>query len=98
MFDPPNDDVVCPVCEAGELHPQDAPGVARCAACDLILSSEIIETLWQIRALPDAQGGHACECGHPEMRRLPGGVFHCPACRSEVGSPASTYKPEPRAT
>lgn len=23
-------------------------------------------------------------CGHPEMRRLPDGVFHCPACGSEV--------------
>ena len=24
------------------------------------------------------------ECGHPEMRTLPDGVYHCPACRSEV--------------
>ena len=24
------------------------------------------------------------ECGHPEMCRLPDGVFHCPACGSEV--------------
>ena len=29
-------------------------------------------------------GKHACECGHPEMRSLPDGTFHCPACRSEV--------------
>jgi hypothetical protein len=34
--------------------------------------------------LPEALGKHACECGHPEMRLLPGGVFHCPACGSEV--------------
>ena len=24
------------------------------------------------------------ECGHPEMRELPDGVYHCPACGSEV--------------
>jgi uncharacterized Zn finger protein (UPF0148 family) len=41
-------------------------------------------TLQQIVALPDALGEHACECGHPEMRRLPDGTFHCPACGSEV--------------
>lgn len=95
MFHQIKDEIVCPVCEAGELHPQDAPGVARCDACDLILSSEILETLWHIRALPDAQGDHACDCGHPEMRRLPDGFFHCPACRSEV---APVYKPQSRAT
>jgi rRNA maturation endonuclease Nob1 len=28
---------------------------------------------------------HACkECHHSEMRLLPDGVFHCPACGSEV--------------
>jgi hypothetical protein len=41
-------------------------------------------TLEQIAVLPDALGAHACESGHPEMRRLPDGVFHCPACGSEV--------------
>ena len=44
----------------------------------------MFETLEQVAALPDAIGGHACECGHPEMRRLPDGVFHCVACGSEV--------------
>jgi len=34
--------------------------------------------------LPDVVGVHACECGHPEMRRLPDGVFKCPCCRAEV--------------
>jgi ribosomal protein L37AE/L43A len=37
-----------------------------------------------ITELPDAAGHHACECGHPEMRRLPDGVYWCPACGSEV--------------
>jgi hypothetical protein len=45
----------------------------------------MLETLEQITALPDALGSHACEeCAYPEMRLLPDGVFHCPACRSEV--------------
>jgi hypothetical protein len=43
-----------------------------------------LETLRDIIGLPDTLGAHACECGHPEMRELPGGVFHCPACGSEV--------------
>jgi hypothetical protein len=29
--------------------------------------------------LPGAVGRHACECGHPEMRRLPDEVYWCPA-------------------
>jgi len=41
-------------------------------------------TMEQIIALPDALGKHTCECGHPEMRRLPDGTFHCPSCGSEV--------------
>jgi hypothetical protein len=44
----------------------------------------MFRTLEQIAALPDALGAHACECGHPEMRRLPDGVYHCPGCGSEV--------------
>jgi hypothetical protein len=44
----------------------------------------MLETLRRISALPNALGSHACECGHPEMRLLPDGVFHCPACGSEV--------------
>jgi ribosomal protein L37AE/L43A len=47
-------------------------------------------TLEQIIALPSASGKHACEeCGHPEMRRLPDGTFHCPSYGSEV-SPIET--------
>jgi hypothetical protein len=45
----------------------------------------MLEALRQITALPEALGSHACECGHPEMRRLPDGTFHCPSCGSEVG-------------
>jgi hypothetical protein len=45
-------------------------------------------TLHQIVALPDALGRHACDCGHPEMRLLPDGVYWCPACGSEVLPPA----------
>jgi ribosomal protein L37AE/L43A len=41
-------------------------------------------TLEQIIALPDASGKHTCDCGHPEMRRLPDGMFHCPSCGAEV--------------
>jgi hypothetical protein len=45
----------------------------------------MLKSLRQITDLPDAMGTHACEeCGHPEMRCLPDGTFHCPACRSEV--------------
>jgi len=29
-------------------------------------------------------GTHACECGHPEMQRLPNAVFQYPACGSEI--------------
>jgi hypothetical protein len=43
-----------------------------------------LQTLREIRALPDAVGAHACECGLPEMRRLLDGVYRCPACGSEV--------------
>lgn len=79
-----NNDVVCPVCEAGKLHLQDAPGVVCCDACEYTPNRTVVEILQEIKALPDAIGDHACECGHPEMLHLPDGVFHCPACRSEV--------------
>ena len=49
-----------------------------------MIGYEILETLRQITKLPDAVGRHACECGHPEMRLLPDGVYRCPACGSEV--------------
>jgi ribosomal protein L37AE/L43A len=75
--------IICPFCESGELA-SPAPGFARCGSCGLPLLGSALETLREIVELPDASGSHPCECGHPEMRELPGGVFHCPACRSEV--------------
>jgi hypothetical protein len=59
-------------------------GTTRPGAILVAAASRVLRTLEQIVALPDALGEHACECGHPEMRHLPGGVFHCPACGSEV--------------
>ena len=75
--------IVCPFCESGQLLPL-GPSFARCVSCALPLLGSALETLRDIVGLPDALGVHPCECGHPEMRRLPDGVFHCPACRSEV--------------
>lgn len=75
--------IVCPVCESGELR-SNGTSMARCDECGCALSKEVLEIIQQIAALPDAVGGHACECGHPEMRRLPDNVYWCPACGSEV--------------
>jgi ribosomal protein L37AE/L43A len=76
--------LVCPACESGELQPQ-ASGLASCAACDCLFSGAVLKVLGWIAALAEPQGKHACEeCHHPEMRLLPDGVFHCPACGSEV--------------
>jgi predicted RNA-binding Zn-ribbon protein involved in translation (DUF1610 family) len=44
----------------------------------------VLEILHQMITLPESLGVHACESAHPEMRRLPHGVFHCPACGSEI--------------
>jgi ribosomal protein L37AE/L43A len=78
-----SDSLVCPLCEASKLHPSDRDSM-RCESCGGRLSGAMLKTLWRISALPDVLGRHTCECGHPEMRRLPDGVFHCPACGSEV--------------
>ena len=75
--------LICPLCEASKLHPSGRDSM-RCESCGGRLSGAMLETLWRISALPDALGSHACECGHPEMRSLPDGTFHCPACGSEV--------------
>jgi ribosomal protein L37AE/L43A len=76
--------LVCPACESGELQPQP-PGLAICTLCDCPFSGAVLKVLAWIAALPEAQGKHACEeCHHPEMRLLSDGVFHCPACGSEV--------------
>ena len=79
-----SDFLVCSVCQVGELQPFGGEG-ARCGRCGYILDTAMLLTLEQIIALPSASGKHACEeCGHPEMRRLPDGTFHCPSCGSDV--------------
>ncbi len=75
--------LTCPFCEAHELQPFGR-NAARCDYCGGILGGALLQTLSTITRLPDAVGRHACECGHPEMRRLPDGVYRCPACGSEV--------------
>jgi hypothetical protein len=76
---------ICPICEAGELRSGGHYYGAQCPVCGCAPSRGILETLRQIISLPDALGSHACEeCGHPEMRRLPDGVCHCPGCGTEV--------------
>ncbi len=92
--------LVCPLCEAGELKPSGQSS-ARCESCAGSVSEAMLETLRRIVALPDALGSHACEeCAHPEMRLLPDGTFHCPACRSEVlpvGAPWRPSRPDEHA-
>ena len=74
----------CPFCEVYDLESQDEDS-ARCASCKGSLDAELLATIRQIHTLRNALGSHPCEeCGHPEMRRLPDGVFHCSACGSEV--------------
>ncbi len=84
--------IICPACGSGELRAWGLE-LAGCDSCGLSVEAAIFRTLEQIATLPDALGAHACECGHPEMRRLPDGVFHCPACRSEV-LPIETIVPD----
>lgn len=77
----------CPFCAMAELR-SFGRNSARCEDCGGVLGGELLEALHQIALLPSALGGHACECGHPEMRLLPDAVYRCPACGSEV-TPAS---------
>ncbi|MGI8539553.1 MAG: hypothetical protein ACR2N0_07210 [Rubrobacteraceae bacterium] len=75
--------LICPTCEDGELRPFGRVSM-RCFTCDQVIGGPMLETLRNIYVLPDAIGKHACECGHPEMKRLPDKVYWCPACGSEV--------------
>jgi ribosomal protein L37AE/L43A len=75
--------IICPCCGINELE-RSAHGVVGCSRCERPISKQMLETLEQIVSLPDAIGSHACECGHPEMRRLADGVLWCPGCGSEV--------------
>lgn len=80
--------LTCPFCSEAQLRAFGRNSL-RCNECGGVLGGALLETLNHIVALPDAAGGHACECGHPEMRRLPDGVYRCPACGAEV-TPVST--------
>jgi ribosomal protein L37AE/L43A len=73
----------CPFCEVYELRPFGHNSL-RCESCGGVLSGVLLESLRQIATLPEVIGSHACECGHPEKRGLPNGVYWCPACGSEV--------------
>jgi ribosomal protein L37AE/L43A len=75
--------IVCPACGRGELGTRGLD-LAECNSCGRDVEGAVLRTLEQIASLPHALGNHACECGHPEMRRLTDGVFHCSACGSEV--------------
>ncbi len=75
--------LVCPICEVGYLY-LSRHDSAYCRSCGGFLDGKMLEALRRITALPNALGGHACECGHPEMRLLPDGTYHFPACGSEV--------------
>jgi ribosomal protein L37AE/L43A len=88
--------LICPLCEASRLCPS-AQDSTTCQSCGTRLRGAMLETLRGISTLPDAAGSHACECGHPKMRHLPDGTYHCPACGSEVLSfdvPSSLSKPD----
>ena len=81
------DEIVCPACGRGQLQPP-RDFLSRLAECDhskRAFDNTVVEMLKRIVALPTALGKHPCECGHPEMRRLPDGIFRCPVCRAEVG-------------
>jgi ribosomal protein L37AE/L43A len=74
----------CPACRMYSIELVEERR-ARCFMCGIILDGPMLKTLLEILALPIGLGRHACEeCEHPQMRLLPGGAFHCPACRSEV--------------
>ena len=75
--------ILCPAYGSGRLQLRGLEP-ARCDSCGFSVEDAMFGTIEQIAALPDALGSHACECGHPEMRRLPDGVFHCPSCGLEV--------------
>ena len=78
------DSMVCPLCGISELVRNEAGNAAHCGRCESMVNVEMLTTLGQIAALSTAVGRHPCECGHPEMKRLPDGFLHCPSCGSEV--------------
>ena len=75
--------IVCLACGSGRLQLRGLEP-ACCDSCGFSVEDAMFRTTEQVAALPDALGSHACECGYPEMRRLPDGVFQCPSCSSEI--------------
>jgi ribosomal protein L37AE/L43A len=73
----------CPFCEVYDLERYGHSSL-RCASRDNFLTGTLLETLRHIVDLRDAIGSHACECGHPEMKRVPDAGYWCHACSSEV--------------
>ena len=71
--------LTCPLCSEAELRAFGRNSL-RCDECGGVLGGALLETLSHIVALSDAAGGHACECGHPEVRHLPDGVYRSPTC------------------
>jgi ribosomal protein L37AE/L43A len=76
--------LVCPSCEVYRMQAVGSMR-ARCPGCRFELEGGMLKTLLEVLAVPEALGTHACEeCGHPQMRRLPDGIYHCPVCHAEV--------------
>ena len=73
-------------CPFWEAHRRRAFGhkSARCDSWGDLLSGALLETLQGISRLPNVVGGHACDCGHPEIGLLPEGVHRCPEFNPEV--------------
>lgn len=76
--------LICPACAVYQMQAVGSRK-ARCPGCGFELGREMLETHLEILTLPEALGTHACEeCGQPQMRRLPDGVYYCPVCHAEV--------------
>ncbi len=78
--------VCCPFCEGYELEPFGY-NAALCPSCGSQIGGALLETLYRISELAEVAGQPACECGQPEMRCLPEGVYWvycCLSCGSEV--------------
>ena len=83
--------VCCPLCGRGEMLMVNA-FLVRCTECEETISYSLFKTLHEIRNLREARGKHPCECGHPEMRRLPDGTYRCPSCNPEISYPRQGNK------
>ena len=92
--------VTCSFCEAGELFFLGDDS-ARCTTCGGHLGGALLETLRERVALSDTLGEHACDYGHPEMRRLPEGHSTAPLvalrsflCKAALHTPATRLDKE----